>query len=133
VGKEKNLEWYKNYAKSLGIENKVIFTGPRSDVDKFYSMADIFVFPTRYEPFGSVIIEALSFENVVFTTKTCGGGEILPDEWIIDENIVNKIQKLLDNNKQLEKLKKQAKKISANFSIENNVDKTIKVINEVIN
>ncbi|WP_456471414.1 glycosyltransferase family 4 protein [Caminibacter sp.] len=132
VGKEKNLQWYKNYAKNLGIEEKVIFTGPRTDVDKFYSMADIFIFPTKYEPFGSVIIEALNFENVVFTTKTCGGGEILPKEWIIDENIVEKIQSLLNNPEALEKSKKEAKEIAKNFSIEKNVEKTLKVIYEVI-
>jgi len=132
IGKEKNLQWYKNYAKNLGIEEKVIFTGPRTDVDKFYSMADIFIFPTKYEPFGSVIIEALNFENVVFTTKTCGGGEILPKEWIIDENIVGKIQSLLNNPEALEKSKKEAKEIAKNFSIEKNVEKTLKVIHEVI-
>ncbi|GAB6074830.1 glycosyltransferase family 4 protein [Nautilia lithotrophica] len=133
VGKEKNIEWYKNYAKSLGVENKVIFTGPRGDVDKFYSMADIFIFPTKYEPFSNVVLEALNFENVVFTTKMNGASEILPEEWIIDENIINKIQELLNNNEKLEKLKKKAKDISKNYSIEKNVDETIKVINEVIN
>ncbi len=133
VGKEKNLKWYKDYAKSLGVENKVIFTGPRIDVDKFYSMADIFLFPTKYEPFGNVILEALNFENVVFTTDMCGGGEILPKDWIIDEKIVHKIQELLDNSEKLENLKKQAKEISKNYSIEKNVEKTLKVINETLN
>jgi UDP-glucose:(heptosyl)LPS alpha-1,3-glucosyltransferase len=133
IGKEKNMDFYKNYAKYVGIEKKVIFTGPRSDVDKFYSMADIFIFPTKYEPFGSVIIEALNFENVVFTTNTCGGGEILPNEWIIDENTYKKIQYLLDNPDELKKLQKKAKEISKDFSIEKNVEKTLKVISEVIN
>ncbi len=132
VGKEKNIQWYKNYAKSLGLENKVIFTGPRSDVDKFYSMADIFIFPTKYEPFSNVVLEALNFENVVFTTKMNGASEILPEEWIIDGNTVNKIQELLNNNEKLYELKKKAKEISKNFSIERNVEKTLKVINEVI-
>ena len=133
VGKEKNINWYKKYAKDLGIDNKVIFTGPRSDVDKFYSMSDVFLFPTKYEPFGSVVIEALNFGNVVFTTTMCGGGEILPKEWIIDEDIVNKIQELLDNPLKLKELQKKAKEISKDFSIEKNVTKTLEVINEVIN
>jgi len=133
VGKEKKINFYKNYAKKLGIEKRVIFTGPRKDVDKFYSMADIFIFPTHYEPFGSVIIEALNFECVVFTTKMCGGGEILPPEWIIDNNIVDKIQFLLDNEKELKKLQKKAKEISKHFSIEENVKKTLKVINDTLN
>ena len=133
IGKEKNITWYKNYARKLNIKNKVFFTGPREDVDKFYSMAEIFLFPTHYEPFGSVIIEALNFKCVAFTTKKCGAGEILPKEWIIDKNITEKIQYLLDNENELKKLQKKAKEISKNFSIEKNVEKTLKVINEVIN
>jgi len=133
VGKEKDIQWYKNYAKSLRVDDKVIFTGPRTDVDKFYSMADIFIFPTHYEPFSNVILEALNFECVSFTTKMNGASEILPSEWIIDENIVDKIQNLLDNEEKLKKLKKKAKEISKNFSIEENVKKTLKVINETIN
>ena len=133
VGKEKNMDFYKEYAKKLNISDKVIFTGPRVDVDKFYSMADIFLFPTHYEPFGSVIIEALNFECVAFTTKRCGAGEILPKDWIIDEKIVEKIEFLLNNEEELEKLKQLAKQISKNFSIEKNVAKTLKVINETFN
>jgi len=133
IGKEKKIEWYKYYAKNLNIEDKVIFTGPRSDVDKFYSIADIFLFPTRYEPFSNVILESLNFECVSFTTKQNGASEILPKEWIIDENIAQKIQYLLDNENELKKLQKKAKEISKNFSIEKNVEKTLKVINEVIN
>ena len=133
VGKEKNINWYKNYAKKLKIENKVIFTGPSSDVDKFYSLADIFLFPTHYEPFSNVVLEAMNFECVPFTTKQNGASEILPREWIIYDKITKKIQYLLDNETELKKLQKQAKEISKNFSIEKNVKKTLKVINETIN
>ena len=133
IGKEKNLNWYKNYTKELNIENNVIFTGPRSDVNKFYSMADIFLFPTHYEPFSNVILESLNFECISFTTRQNGASEILPKEWIIDENIIKKIQYLLDNENELKKFQKQAKEISKNFSIEKNVQKTLKVINEINN
>jgi len=133
IGKEKNISWYINYAKELGIEEKVIFTGPRSDVDKFYSMADVFLFPTRYEPFSNVVLEAMNFECVPFTTLSNGASEILPDEWIIDENVTKRIQTFLDNDVELNRAKKEAKNISKNFTIEKNVDETIKVINEVIN
>ena len=133
VGKEKNINWYKNYAKKLKIENKVIFTGPRSDVDKFYSLANIFLFPTHYEPFSNVVLEAMNFECIPFTTIQNGAAEILPKEWIIDENIVSKIQNLLDNENELKKEQKKAKKISKDFSIEKNVEKTLKVINDTLN
>ncbi|WP_108064204.1 glycosyltransferase family 4 protein [Poseidonibacter lekithochrous] len=137
VGKEKKIKYYKDYVKELNIENKVIFTGPRTDVKDFYSISDIFLFPTRYEPFGNVIIEAMNFENVVITTKFCGGGEILNQDLIMnnstDYSIVEKIDNLLINDDKIEKLKKENLKIVQNFSIERNVQETLEVINEVIN
>jgi len=82
IGKEKNLEYYQQLSKDLKIDKTVIFTGPRADVDDFYTIGDIFLFPTRYEPFSNVVLEAMSFENAVFTTRQNGAHEILTDEYI---------------------------------------------------
>ena len=48
-------------AKALGIEDKVYFTGYLSskEVQKMYKCADIAVFPSTYEPFGIVALEAM--------------------------------------------------------------------------
>jgi UDP-glucose:(heptosyl)LPS alpha-1,3-glucosyltransferase len=46
-------------------------------VRPYYAAADAFVFPTIYEPFGSVVLEALACGLPVITTDRCGGGEIL--------------------------------------------------------
>jgi UDP-glucose:(heptosyl)LPS alpha-1,3-glucosyltransferase len=137
VGKEKNILFYKNYAREKGIGEKVIFTGPRRDVDKFFTVADIFLFPTRYEPFSNVVLEAMNFECVVFTTKQNGASEILPEFNVMenpsDLSVADKINMLFENDEILKEKKQQMKEISKNFSIEKNVKKTIEVINEVIN
>jgi len=133
VGKEKKIDEYKNYAKNLGVN--AIFTGPRSDVDKFYSMADIFLFPTHYEPFSNVILEAMNFKCVVFTTKQNGASEILDNEFVMNnpkDYKIELIQKLLDDENLLKQIKEKNKQIANNFSIEKNVNETLKVINEVI-
>ena len=133
IGKEKKIDEYKNYAKSLGVN--VIFTGPRSDVDKFYSMADIFLFPTHYEPFSNVVLEAMNFECVVFTTKQNGASEILDNEFVMQnpkDYKLDLIKKLLNDENLLQEVKIKNKKIVSNFSIEKNVENTLKVINEVI-
>jgi len=130
---EKKKIWIINYAKNLGIEDRVIFTGPRSDVDKFYSMADIFIFPTRYEPFSNVVLEALSFECVVFTTKQNGASEILDEKFIIDKDISKKIEYYLENEEKLNKEKIKSKALAQNFSIERNVSETLKVIKRMEN
>jgi len=136
VGKDKNIKKYKKIAKDLGLEKKVIFTGPRKDVDTFYAASDIFLFPTHYEPFSNVVLEAMSFENVTFTTLKNGACEILPKDFVMknpkDFSIVSKIKELLTDEKTLEKNQKEMREISKNYTIEKNAQKTLEVINEFI-
>jgi len=137
IGKEKKIEYYKQLSKNIGIDNKVVFTGAREDVDDFYTISDIFIFPTRYEPFGNVILESMNFGNAVFTTKQCGGGELLDDYFIMnnskDFSIVDKIDQLLVDGDKLEKIKKNNRKTSNKFSIESNLEKTLEIIDSVNN
>ena len=101
VGKEKKIEFYKNLAKKLGIEPRVFFVGARNDVDDFYTISDIFLFPTHYEPFGNVILEAMNKKNVIFTTMQNGASEILDKEFLMqspsDYTVVEKINKLISD------------------------------------
>lgn len=46
-----------SYIEQLGLTNKVIFTGVRSDVNNIVQMFDAFVFPSHYEGLGIVAIE----------------------------------------------------------------------------
>ena len=135
VGKEKKLNKYKEYAKELNIEDKVFFTGPRQDVDKFYSMSDIFLFPTRYEPFSNVILEAMSYENVVFTTEQNGASEILDEKFCMknsEDFLVTKIiDDILANDDYLQEIKLNNRKKVEDFSIEKNVQETLKVLKEL--
>jgi len=136
VGKEKKLNYYKNRSKELNIEDKIIFTGPRTDVDKFYSMSDIFLFPTHYEPFSNVILEAMSFKNAIFTTQQNGAAEILDALYVMehpkDFSIVEKIDKLLfDENKLSQVKEKNIQKIQ-NFSIGKNVEETLSIISKLL-
>ena len=137
LGKERDIESYKNLSKKLNIDNQVIFTGPREDVDDFYTIGDIFLFPTHYEPFSNVVLEAMNFKNVVFTTQQNGASEILDREFIMnnsqDFSVVHKIDSLLLNKDRLKSIQNNNREISKKFSIEKNLSETLKVINEVIN
>lgn len=137
IGKEKNIENYQRLAIDLKINNQVIFTGPRRDVDDFYIVSDIFILPTHYDPFSNVVLEAMNFENAVFTTKQNGAHEILSSEFIMDSSIdfsvVEKIKKLLSDRETLNKIKKNNRLLSKKFSIQTKVFQTLKSINEVIN
>ena len=137
VGKEKNIEYYQQLSKELDIDRQVIFTGARGDVDDFYTISDIFLFPTHYEPFSNVVLEAMSFENAVFTTRQNGASEILNNDFVMDNpndfSVITRINHLLENPSKLDDIKKENRLKVKNFSIENNLKETLKVINEVIN
>ena len=137
VGKENKLDYYQKLSKDLLIENKVFFTGPRIDVNDFFNISDVFIFPTNYEPFGNVILEAMAYGNAVFTTKKNGASEILNSEFVMstpqDISLVNKINDLLENRALLDKIKKENIQIAKNFSFEKNVAETLRVIDEIIN
>lgn len=134
IGKEKKMGYYQNLADSLHVD--AIFTGTRNDVDKFYSISDIFLFPTHYEPFSNVILEAMNFKNAVFTTKQNGAHEILNKEYILDTpkdyRIAKKIDELLSNPQKLETIKEQNLQIVQNFTIEKNAKETMRVIYEYL-
>ena len=134
IGKEKNIKYYEQLSGDLGLSEKVVFTGPRQDADDFYTISDVFLFPTRYEPFSNVVLEAMSFENAVFTTKQNGAHEVLGSEYIMlnskDMSVVDKIGQLLKDSKSLEKIKRENKLIAKSLSIDLNMKKTIKVISK---
>ncbi len=60
-GKGGMIEELKQETRNLGIENKVYFAGycDSKKVQKMYKCADIAVFPSTYEPFGIVALEAM--------------------------------------------------------------------------
>jgi UDP-glucose:(heptosyl)LPS alpha-1,3-glucosyltransferase len=83
-----------------------------------------------------VTLEAMSFENAVFSTNKNGASEILDDNFIMDGfndfSIVSKIDKLLKDQVKLDDIKKDNRLKSQQFSIEKNLEATLKIINEVI-
>jgi len=135
IGKEKNIKYYQYLSKELNIDSQVVFTGPRKDVDDFYAISDIFLFPTHYDPFSNVGLEAMNFENVVFTTSRNGASEILDKDFVMDNpydtKVISSIDNLLSNKTALDKEKIKNKKLSKLFSIEKNLNTTLEVINQI--
>jgi glycosyltransferase involved in cell wall biosynthesis len=90
VGKAENSP-YPQLAQNLGLAERVHFLGYRSDIPKIMQAADFFVFPSRYEPFGMVILEAMAAGLPVITSAIAGASTIVnPDCGIVlkdSENI----------------------------------------------
>lgn len=80
IGKDNHIQWFKNYSRSLGIQNKVHFLGPVENIIPFYQTADALVIPSFYDPFANVTVEALAMGLSVVSSKHNGGHEILTKE-----------------------------------------------------
>lgn len=64
-------------AHRLGIENRVVWAGWRSDPGPCFHAADLFVCPSRRETLGNVILEAWAHHLPVVSTRTAGGEELI--------------------------------------------------------
>ncbi len=88
-------------AAAMGIGNKVLFTGflRGKDIQKVFSIADLYVMPSVSEPFGIAPLEAMGHKVPVIISRQSGVGEILTnvlkcDFWDVDD-MANKIVAVL--------------------------------------
>jgi len=63
--------------RSLGLQEDVVICPHSKTIEDYYRAADVFFFPTYYEPFGLVILEAMACGLPVLTTSVAGASEIL--------------------------------------------------------
>lgn len=70
----------KEEARTLGIAERVVFTGSRSDVRAFLSALDVFVMPSLSEGFPNSMLEAMAMGRPVVATHVDGMGEMLTDD-----------------------------------------------------
>ena len=75
-------------AAAEGIADRVTFVPFTRTIERYFAAADIFVFPTLWEPYGMVISEAMATGLPVITPKTAGAAELIThgrDGWLTDE------------------------------------------------
>jgi glycosyltransferase involved in cell wall biosynthesis len=77
-----NRQWLKDQAAALEISDRVYFTGfvPDDVLLKIYKISDVAVFPSLYEPFGIVALEAMAAKVPVIVSDVCGLKEVVDND-----------------------------------------------------
>jgi UDP-glucose:(heptosyl)LPS alpha-1,3-glucosyltransferase len=97
-------EPYLERAAQLGCAERLLFTGPTSDILPAYAACDAYVQPTWYDPCSLVVLEALACGRPVLTTRFNGASELMEDGregFVLDspasaEHLVESLRRLVD-------------------------------------
>lgn len=79
VGYDSNAARYAQLARRLGLGDCVRFAGGRRDAPACFAAADLYVLPTRYDPFANTSLEALASGLPVITTRDNGASELIEE------------------------------------------------------
>jgi UDP-glucose:(heptosyl)LPS alpha-1,3-glucosyltransferase len=74
-------------AQSEGAADRIRFLPHSREIERYFAAADVFLFPTIYEPYGMVISEAMAAGLPVITSKSAGAAELIShgvDGWLVD-------------------------------------------------
>jgi glycosyltransferase involved in cell wall biosynthesis len=71
---------YPAIVEKLNLASKVYFLGHRTDISELLRCADIFTFPSHYDPCPLVILEALASGIPVITTPSVGNSVLIQSE-----------------------------------------------------
>jgi len=143
VGYGPELNNLKNMAKELNISENVVFTGkiPHGDLQFYYNLADVFVFPTlRLEAGPLVIPEAMACEKPVIASRIGGIPTVIENykDGILIEpgNLIelkDRILEVLSDEELARKLGKNARrKIVSRYSLDRMLEDTIQVYKKVL-
>jgi glycosyltransferase involved in cell wall biosynthesis len=139
VGGGELIERMKQHVRECNLEDYAIFTGEQSNITDYYSIFDIFVFPTRWEGMPYVLIEAMaarlpiicsSLPNLLEVIKpNYSALTIKPDDM---DDLFQKISVLYNNSALRETLAQNAMIESTQYDESELIPKVAEVYMEVM-
>jgi len=123
AGSGRHKERLKRLAGIQGVSNRVRFLGyvPDDELPQLYSSADVFVFPSRYEGFGLVFLEAMACGTPVIGTPVGGVPDVIENGetgFVIDEEINSLSERLRychENPKRVQEMSNSARQKAKNM------------------
>jgi glycosyltransferase involved in cell wall biosynthesis len=131
----------KTLVENLKLQNKVIFTGWKNNMDIYYKSSKLFVLNSIYEGLGNVVIDAVNYNLPIITTNCKSGPSEIIDNgkggYIVPiqnpKKLSSQIIYCLKNYKLSIKKSHYAKKRISRFLCETNSKKYLNLINYTLN
>ena len=141
VGSGPDEENLKSQSSKLKTEDNVTFTGflQKPEANKFFGAADIFVFPSTTDTQGIVLAEAMASSTPVVAINKLGPKDFVnnnKDGFLVNltkNEFVDKILRLLENEKLRRKFGQNARENAKRLSIENCTKKLIEIYHDTKN
>ena len=129
----------KDYAKKLGVEDKVLFLGYRNDIPKIIAVSDVFLHCSFQEGLTMSIMEAMNGALPVVTSDARGNKDLIEDGKggfvcgpLDVQMICEKLKKLLDDEKLRKKFGDYNKENVKKYSYDNVKKELLKIYNDNI-
>ncbi|MBC6999406.1 glycosyltransferase family 4 protein [Cytophaga sp. FL35] len=120
-GKPAEIESYRKMALKMRVENQVVFVGFKKDIRPYLWMSDIFSFPSLYEIFSLVCIQAAAAGVPLMASQMHGVEEYLEpgkNGWLIErtpESIRDILLQVVEGKFDLEKMGSNAKNTAMQY------------------
>ncbi len=75
-----HLSYFKKMAQQEGVASHVHFIQHSKNIRDYYWLSDMFFFPTFYEPFGLVVLEAMACGLPCLVSSSAGASELIVDQ-----------------------------------------------------
>jgi UDP-glucose:(heptosyl)LPS alpha-1,3-glucosyltransferase len=131
---------YRRLARQAAVADLVHFEGHRVDVERCYAGADLFVLPSRYDPFANTCLEAMACGLPVLTTAANGAAELLRDgvngcvmgDMPHIETLADALQKLLSRERRMA-IGEAAERTAGEYPLARMLRRTLQLYASVVN
>lgn len=135
---EGDVDLYMRVAGRHGVAGRVVFAGLQQDVACYYAAGDLLVYPSYYEAFSLVTLEAMGSGLSLLATRINGTEELIRDGWngfFVEHqpnDIAEKVKLLYNNRELLRRMGEHARETVRPYTRERIVGQTVAVYEKVL-
>lgn len=137
IGKGNEFK-YQLFATRAGVCERVLFLGARENIEQYYAASDIFIFPSLYDAFGTVVLEAMASGLPSLVSNQSGASEVVvhnKDSFVINPKdtvgMARYLNELADKIKR-EEMGKSAHIAAQKYDFKSNLEATLRIYEEVM-